>query len=192
MQIASFRIKPCKRRPYIGAVGIPLVAITLAAAFAYLLWVRDKPRRDSLSCLAQLDSAIHSGRDPVSILDLVVLPASIRNRSAAEQIEFLAKTLNDEISPEGLATLERRGTYGPLKEIFPKEAETWAQRTGFRVDDCAAFKMERGGVRCEVVLARPSTRNSQPSSALPPYRILRVNNVKQMAESQLLVSEKMK
>ena len=42
---------------------------------------------------------------------------------------------------------------------------------GVEVDNCVAFRMERGGIRAEVVLA--SAKNS--------YRVVRCDNVRQMA-----------
>ena len=40
-----------------------------------------------------------------------------------------------------------------------------------KVEDCVAFKMERAGIRAEVVLLREGET----------YRVVRCNNVKQMA-----------
>ena len=66
--------------------------------------------------------------------------------------------------------------------MFPAEAEGWARQAGVNPDDCVAFKLDRNGLRAEVVLLKPSTLGSQSSTPEPSHRIVRVNNVKQMAE----------
>jgi hypothetical protein len=155
-----------------------LLAVVLGAT---LYWrIHDAPRRESLASLTRLDTALHSG-SRTELLDLLVIPAVVRNRTAPEQSEFLAKALNDEISPEGLAVLKQHGAFGPLKKLFPAEAETWAAQAGVSSDECVAFKLDRNGLRAEVVLVKPSTLNPQPSTGEAPYRIVRVNNVKQLA-----------
>lgn len=160
---------------------IVLVAVLLAAAW----WrVHDAPRRQSLVSLARLDHALHSA-SRAELLDLVAIPAAVRGRTAPEQSEFLIKALNDEISPAGLAALKQHGTYGPLRKLFPAEAERWARQAGVNPDQCVAFKLERNGLRAEVVLAKPSTLDPQPANREAPYRIVRLNNVMQMADSNL-------
>ncbi|MBI4327376.1 MAG: hypothetical protein HY674_19245 [Chloroflexi bacterium] len=111
------------------------------------------------------------------------MPSAISSRTVPEQIEFITKALRDEISPEGIEMLRKRGQFGPLKDLFPIEAGGWAKQAGVGVEDCVAFKMERNGLRAEVVLMKPSTLNSQPSTAEAHFRILRCNNVKQMASA---------
>lgn len=155
-------------------------AVLLAAAVYW--WVHDEPRRQSLASLTRLDSALHS-TNRAQLLDLLVIPAAVQNRTAPEQSEFLAKALSDEISPEGLAALKQHGDYGPLKKLYPTEAEAWASQAGVNPDDCVAFKLDRNGLRAEVVLVKPPTLHPQPSTSEPSYRIVRVNNVKQMANS---------
>jgi hypothetical protein len=54
--------------------------------------------------------------------------------------------------------------------VFPQEAPFWAKAAGVEVADCVAFRGEKNGIRAEVVI----TTNGA-------YRIIRVNNVKQMA-----------
>ncbi len=162
---------------------IALLVVVLIAATVYW-WVHDAPRRESLASLARLDNALHSG-SRAELLDLIVLPAAVQGRTAPEQSEFLVKALNDEISPEGLAVLRRRGEYGPLRKLFHAEAEAWATQAGVNPDECVAFKLDHNALRAEVVLVKPSTLHPQPSTGEAPYRIVRVNNVKQMADSNL-------
>jgi hypothetical protein len=164
-------------------LGIALLVVALLAAAVW--WrVHDAPRRQSLVSLARLDNALHSA-NRAELLDLVAIPAAVRGRTAPEQSEFLVKALNDEISPAGLAEIKQHGAYGPLKKLFPAEAERWARQAGVNPDQCVAFKLDRNGLRAEVVLVKPSTLNSQPSTREAPYRIVRLNNVKQMADSDL-------
>ncbi len=156
-----------------------VVVVILLAGAGIGWWVQDAPRRHSLASLTRLDAALHSA-DRAELLDLVVLPAAVQGRSASEQSEFLLKALNDEISSRGLAVLRKQGDYGPLTEVFPAEAEGWASQAGVNVEDCVAFKLERQGIRAEVVLVKPSTPGVQPSTAKPVYRVVRLNNVKPM------------
>jgi hypothetical protein len=162
--------------------GIVLVAVALLGAALSWWWVHDAPRRQSLASLARLDNALHSGSH-AELLDLIALPAAVQGRTAPEQSEFLVKALNDEISPEGLAVLRKHGDYGPLRKLFPVEAETWAKQAGVNPDQCVAFKLDRHGLRAEVVLVPDSPLAPRPSS--PGFRIVRLNNVKQMADSNL-------
>ncbi|MBE0543657.1 MAG: hypothetical protein IH623_20115 [Verrucomicrobia bacterium] len=150
--------------------------------------MQDAPRRESLAALTRLEMALHSG-SRVELAGLLVMPTAIRDHTAPEQSEFLAKALNDEISPEGLAVLKQQGDYGPLKKLFPAEAEAWATQAGVHPDDCVAFKLDRNGLRAEVVLDKPSILNSATTTAKPGYRIVRVNNVKQMADLKPVIVE---
>ena len=74
------------------------------------------------------------------------------------------------MSPAGIVALKRAAVFGPLRDVFPDQAEQWAQQAGVKEEDCVAFKMEHGGVRAEVVLLAKDGS----------YRIIRCNNVKQM------------
>jgi hypothetical protein len=158
-----------------------VAALLVVATFLlWAKWKRDEPRRECFAALQQFDSALRSpGHN--SHLDSVVLPAAIQGRTTPEQVEFLTKALADEISPGGLAVLQREGAFGSLTNLFPAEAEKWAKQAGVNPADCMAFKLERNGQRAEVVLTKPSALNSQPST---PFRIVRCNNVKQLAQTR--------
>ncbi len=171
---------------------VKLLSAFLVAAFigtAAYWWVHDAPRRQSLASLVQLDAALHSA-NRTDLLDLLVIPAVVQRRTASEQSEFLVKALNDEISPEGLAVLGKHGEYGPLRKLFPAEAEAWAKSASVNADDCVAFKLERNGLRAEVVLLKPSLFDAHPSASPPSYRVIRINNVRQLADSNLLTAKK--
>ena len=160
----------------------------IAGGGIYYLCRQAAPRRQSLATLERLQQALASANS-ASILDTISLPAAIKDRTAAEQTEFLTKAMHDEISTEGLAVLRRDGQFGPLTNLFPTEAKAWAKQAGVKAEDCVALKLERNGLRTEVVLVKPSTLNSQPSTREASYRIVRVNNVKQLAESKPLTTE---
>jgi len=170
--------------------GVMLLVVAILVG-GLCWWIHDAPRRESLATLTRLDRALHSG-GRAELLNLLIIPAAVQERAAAEQSEFLAKALHDEISPAGLRALRQCGAYGPLKKLFPAEAEAWAKQAGVNPEDCVALKLERHGLRAEVVLVKPSPLNSlsrqseatagQPSTAKAPYRVVRVNNVKQMAD----------
>jgi hypothetical protein len=117
-----------------------------------------------------LADAIHSGKD-ASILKSVVVPRLLQNEPAAAQATFLSKALRDEISQAGIAALNRLAIFGSLTNLFPNEGIGWADQAGVKPLDCVAFRMERNGIRAEVVLAR--TGDS--------YQVVRCNNVREMA-----------
>lgn len=146
------------------------IVLAVIGGVLWFCWKRGEPRRNALHSLAVLQDSLNSST-PGSLPDRIVLPPALKQLSSAEQSEFLFKTLRDEISPEGFAALQREARFGPLKEIFPTEADRWAQQAGVKVDDCVALKAERNGVRAEVVLF----------AADSSYRVIRCNNVKQLA-----------
>jgi hypothetical protein len=74
--------------------------------------------------------------------------------------------------------LRKHGDYGPLTNLFPAEAEAWAKEAGVNAGDCLAFRLERPGLRAEVVLAQVGPDRRAGRS----FKIVRVNNVKQLAE----------
>ena len=154
-----------KRSIQVGAIAV----IALATGFLIWKWKQDEPRRVSIEAIQRLDTALRSA-DSTSLLEAIVLPAALQSRTSAEQVEFVRKALVDELSPEGLAVLRKKGL-GPLKEVFPQEAQAWASKAGVKSEDCVAFKLERHGLRAEVVLAKEGKT----------YRVVRCNNVKQMA-----------
>ena len=136
-------------------------------------------RRLLAGSLQHLDAALRGG-SPTALADVLILPTALQGRTEPEQTEFLRKALADEISPEGLAVLQRDGAFGALTNLFPNEGVAWANQAGVNLGDCMAFKLERNGVRAEVVLARDATA-SDPSKS---FRVVRCNNVKQMATLQ--------
>jgi hypothetical protein len=156
---------------FVKARGTIALIILLAFIACLLMLNRrhDGPRRHSLQVVQNLGAAIDT--NPPAILDEVVLPQSLASHTPAEQTEFLKKALRDEISADGIAALNRKASFGLLRELFPQEAVAWTKQAGVNPDHCVAFKMERAGIRAEVVLVQEG--NS--------YRILRCNNVKQMA-----------
>lgn len=133
-------------------------------------WHHDQPRRSASQTLLTLNSAL-SNPNPSQLLNAVLLPTAVRERTQAEQQEFVVKALADEISPAGVDALKRHADFGPLKSLFPDEAATWCEQAGVNMDDCVAFKMDCDGIRAEVVLVREGQA----------YRVVRCNNVKQMA-----------
>jgi len=144
--------------------------LVVISGFLWYRWKQDEPRRNCVQTLQQLVTALQSA-DHAILLDTIVLPQAVQGRTAPEQVEFLNKALQDEVSPEGIAVLKKEGVFGPLKDLFPTEAEKWAKQAGAKSDDCVTFKMERAGICAEVVLLREGQT----------YRVVRCNNVKQMA-----------
>jgi len=150
-------------------IGVFLLLLAGVVVF-WITWRRGEPRRTSIHTLERLQTSL-SEANPNALLDTLLLPAALAQRTVPEQAEFINKTLRDEVSREGVVALKKAGQFGPLQEMFPVEATRWAKQAGVRVEDCVAFKMERNGIRAEVVVHRSGTA----------YRIVRCNNVKQMA-----------
>lgn len=147
-----------------------LVLLSVFAVVAWLWWQQGETRRTSLSTLRTFERALQTGHAE-NLLNLIATPAAISGRTPAEQTEFLTKALRDEISPEGLTILQRAGEFGPLAQLFPQESAAWAARAGVMPTDCVAFRLERDGLRAEVVLVREGEA----------FRVVRCNNVKQLA-----------
>lgn len=152
---------------------IIVVATGLAVGVAALLWQHGQPRRDAVVAVSRLANNLANHQEP-DLLETVLMPVAIRSQTPAEQQEFLTKALADEISPAGVEALKRHAEFGPLKSIFPNEAPVWCSQAGVNADDCVAFKMERAGIRAEVVMLHEGQA----------YRIVRCNNVKQMASEK--------
>jgi hypothetical protein len=166
-------VKPAR---IIGVVALLLIV----AVVVWLRWKAAEPRRFALQILGQLDTVLRIRNSP-GLLKLIWTPAAIQGRTAPEQAQFLTKALADEIFPQGLTVLQRGGSFGPLTNLFPAEAEKWSKQAGVKPEDCLAFNLERNGLRAEVVLAEDSAHRT-PHSAL---KTVRCNNVKQLAEKQL-------
>ena len=152
------------KRVFVGIILAGMVCLCV-----WLKWRSDEPRRNSLKTLAQFTTELVSGDQRV--LDRILMPEAVRSRTAPEQLEFIRKSLQDEISLEGFDELKKHAIYGSLKHLFPTEAEAWTKQAGVNPDDCVAFRLDRNGLRTEVVLARGGQN----------YRIVRCNNVKQLA-----------
>lgn len=187
-----------KARWLIGSAAL----LVFAGWLLWHKWSQDEPRRNSITALQNLRAALESSTSD-SLLSAVVLPQAFQTRTAPERAEFLRKALQNEVSEEGIAVLRKHGTFGRLKELFPDEADAWANQAGVKTEDCVAFKLDQNGLRTEVVLVaaspsppsekeagerRPVVRNSPNSTAAPAksrptleYRVLRCNNVKRMA-----------
>lgn len=147
-----------------------VVATGVAVGAAVMLWQRGQPRRNALQEVSKLAVNLENNRG-AELLNNILIPLAVQSRTQTEQQEFITKVLADEISPAGVAALKRQAEFGPLKIIFPNEAPAWCSQAGVNVDQCVAFKMERAGIRAEVVMLHEGQN----------YRVIRCNNVKQMS-----------
>ena len=158
------------RRPWKRGI---IVAVTVFAVGAIILiWLQGQTKRNAFQSLSRFASMLASTHNS-ELLDMVFIPVAIQDRTPAEQREFLDKALHDEISPNGVLALKHHAAFGSLEEIFPDKVAVWCKQANVNPDDCVAFKMERAGICAEVVLVREGNA----------YRVLRCNNVKQMAEN---------
>ena len=137
-----------------------------------LIWQKGKSRRAALQSVSQLASNLMNPNSS-KLLDTIVIPAVVSDRTPAEQREFIVKALADEISSEGVQALKQHAEFGPVKSVFPNDYSKWCEQVGAKPDDCVAFKMEHAGILAEVVLLHEGDA----------YRIIRCNNVKQMANA---------
>ena len=151
-------------------IGALLIVVLLVAWFAVDRYQRAAPRRSAVAALVELHRSL-AATDATSVLQRIVLPASAANRTPAEQAQWLGEVLRDEISDAGIDALSRHARFGPLATVFPEDGPRWAESAQVPVGECVAFRMERDGIRAEVVL------HQTPDG----FRILRCNNVKQMA-----------
>lgn len=122
-----------------------LAVLLLLAVFCAVLvkhWKAGEPRRQSIKVLAALEANLHAAQSP-AILDLLLIPPAIQSRTSLEQIEFLHKALQDEISPEGIRALQRNGRFGSLKELFPAEARAWATLAGVNLTTALPSKWNK-------------------------------------------------
>ena len=111
--------------------------------------------------------------DPAApLVPLIHLPAIWAERTALERESLVRDLLNTEVSPEGLAILTRDGTFGPLRSIFPAEAQTIADTAKVSPDECVAFALTRATLTAELVLHRDTAGT---------YRVLRCNDIRQLA-----------
>lgn len=139
----------------------------MVLAFVYHRTRQDQPRRGCLATLERLNLAI-ARRDAAGLLQALIIPESVAGRTPSEQAEFIQKALKDEISSEGIALLKKNAQFGPLKEIFPQEAEQWAAQAGVQSENCLAFRLDRlARPRMEVVIF---TNEHQ-------FRVIRCNNI---------------
>lgn len=150
---------------------VGIVATVLAVSSGILFWQHGQPRRVALQEVSKLADNL-ANQHGSELLETIVMPAAIRSQTPAEQQEFLTKALAEEISPEGVLALKHHAQFGLAKSIFPDEYANWCQQAGVDADNCVAFKMERAGIRAEILLVREGQT----------YRVVRCNNVKQMAQ----------
>jgi len=153
-------------------IGVLVGLLLLLGGLAWYFHNAGVPRRQAIQTLTALTDSLQAG-DSVRLLQTVTLPAALQDRTSAEQFEFLAKALRDEVTPEGLELLSREAEFGQLNELFPQDGVRWAEQAGVRPEDCVAFKLDRNGLRTEVVLAKDSSPRAPPNS----FKIIRCNNV---------------
>jgi len=148
-----------------------LLFVLGAGGLSLLLLKHNEPKRISLVALDRLDAALKS-QDSNKLLDSLVIPKALVGKTPAEQSEFIRKVLRDEITAEGIAELKKNAQFGPLKSMFPEDADRWAGQAGVAADQCVAFRLDRtNGFRAEAVLYQGGDQ----------LRIVRLNNVRKSA-----------
>ena len=167
------------------AISLSILVLTLLV-WVFTLPKRPTPRSQALSAVQEFNVALQSP-DPDRLLRQLALPGVLKGKTAAEQVEFVRKALTDEISDAGIEVLRREGRFGPLTELFPEQAAQWSRQAGVSAADCLAFRLEKHGIVAEVVLLKSPAPGLQDASVARSelshvtFRVLRCNNVKQMA-----------
>ena len=159
------------------SVAVFIIAVFAGGWSAVERYRHDAPRRQALGAIREMRAALDS-LDPATALKGAQLPAPIAEKPVAEQARWLREMLADEISADGLAALARGARFGPLLDLFPEDGPRWAATVKVPPGECVAFRMEREGIRAEVVL------HQAPAG----HRVIRCNNVKQMAPTALTKS----
>jgi hypothetical protein len=149
------------------------VAMFLLVAASALVWLQGTSPRSQAICTA-FEFATAVQKDSFGSLEhLVYLPSVVSEQSGDERIRFLREVLSNEVSVAGIKALRTNGQFGPLRMIFPEQADRWAKLFQINAEDCVAFKMQRNGITAQLVLVKQKNE----------FRILRCNNVKQMGDS---------
>ena len=144
-----------------------LLILVIASILLILRWDKTKPRRDAVRFVHGVYEQLFTAND-ADVLNKIVLPSSYNTRTDTEKIDFLRKALRDEISEEGLRRIAKEGEFGALLDIFPETGNEWASKAGVGAGDCVAFRLERNGIRSELVVYVGTT----------PNRMVRANNIK--------------
>jgi hypothetical protein len=165
--LLTFEYLPVVRKFWLVGAAVLLLA---GALVSYRTWQKGEPRREALATLHRLEAALTTGTAD-TLLQIVRLPAATRQKTEVEQVAFLRRVLGEEISSEGLLRLKRDGEFGPLLALFPDDGSRWAAQGGVNPQECVAFKLERVGLRTEVVLHKDGSQ----------HRLVRCNNVRQLA-----------
>lgn len=150
-----------------------LLCLAGAASAAIGIWLgflHNTPRDQAVDLMGRIDRSL-SESDGDTLVALVHPSPAFSHRTRDEKKRWLAEVLRSEISPEGLAILEREGQFGPLIEVFPARGPRWAEIAGAPLEKCSAFRLERGAIQAEVVFVETSEG----------IQLLRCNNVSQLA-----------
>jgi hypothetical protein len=150
-------------------IASTLAVLGLAAGLAW--WALHAKKRERPAMAARDFARSVADRDGARLLAAATLPSSMTHLSQDEQQSRLLELLSSEISPEGVEALAAEGQFGPLADIFPDDAAAWTAPCGVSPAECVAFRMERDGLRAELVLHKSGDS----------YKIIRCNNVRQMA-----------
>ena len=156
------------RKWLIGLIALGMIA---AAASWRIGCLRHRSQEEwkALETASALVGAIVAGGS-TQVVSMVALPAGLASGTEQQQFDFILRALRDEVSIDGMAVMRREARFGRLADIFPEDAQAWSSNAGVRVEDCVAFRLEKNGLRSEIVIATN-----------PARRVVRINDVRQMA-----------
>ena len=148
-------------------VLVSVLSICLTVALLLIVNTPRKLEHQALVTLSELEEVVREGASQ-RLMQLVVLPAVMNDRSETEKTRLMLEILGGEVTPEGIESLRENGECGTLQDVFPEEARKWTDPV--RVDPalCVAFRLDGPEFRSEVVLVNQEDR----------MRVLRCNDVR--------------
>lgn len=152
------------RRHVVGRVAGFVVASIIVVFF-----VREhqRPKREAIAVLQQLEQMVRAD-STAQIERVIVVPEVVRDRSPSEKARLLREIFQNEVTTEGIESLRKVGTWGPLLDVFPDEAGRWTESTGIDPARCMALRNDGPDFRSEVVLVNDDNQ----------LRVLRCNDVR--------------
>ena len=94
------------------------------------VWSQDEPRRGSIHAVERFQVSLNTSESD-TVTASVIVPPALSQRTMSEQSELVSKALRDETSPARISVFLKKGPqFGPLREVFPMQAERCSQQAG--------------------------------------------------------------
>lgn len=134
--IAALALAGCSAPPTTS----PTATMTTVASPSATATQAAEPNKESAAtALGDLAKAM-AAKDYPAARQVLVLPEGATDEQLDAELAKMAE--REEISEAGVKKLIEEGKFGPAKEIFPEQADGWAERAKVKVDDCYAFSLD--------------------------------------------------